>query len=168
MAIKVDPPAARPAPIEGEQDLDVLHPERAINIAGRQIVVREYGFVEGLRLRPLTQPILDALYQTITARDTPPELESIIGVLADCSTELVSLMAIAADVDECWVAGLGQDDGYLLMMVWWNVNGPFFIRRVVNREVARRAVERPPAGSISTAPLSVPDMEAELPAGSDA
>lgn len=160
MATKVDPPVKKPAPgAEAEQDLAVLHPEQTVMIAGRQLVVREYGFVEGLRLRPLTQPIVDALYGAVADQGTPPELEVIMGILADHADALVPLMAAAADIDESWVAGLGQDDGYTLMMVWWTVNGPFFIRRVFNRKVARRAVESLRDGQTSTTPSSPPDME---------
>lgn len=166
MGKKVDPPAPAPG-AEAEQDLNVLHPGQTITIAGRQLDIREYGFVEGLRLRPLTQPILDALYQTVATRSTPPELEDILGILADHSEALIALMAVAADVDECWVAGLNQDDGYALMMIWWSVNGPFFIRRVFNRKVAQLAVENLRAGPMSTTPSSPPDTVTEPPPASE-
>ncbi|MDF5999802.1 hypothetical protein P4050_15915 [Pseudomonas aeruginosa] len=47
---------------QGADDLQILHPEREIEVAGRKLTVREYGFVEGLRLRPMIQPLLDDLY----------------------------------------------------------------------------------------------------------
>lgn len=169
MATKVDAPAAKPKPgAEGDQDLAILNPQQTITIAGRTITVREYGFVEGLHLRPLTQPILDALYELFANSGTPPELEDILAVLAAHAEALVTLMSRAADVDECWVAGLGQDDGYALTMVWWSVNGPFFIRRVFDRKAARRAVENLRAGQMSTPPSSPPDTETEPSTASDA
>lgn len=153
MAKKVAPPAQNPVPgADPSQDLTVLHPEQSATIAGRKVVVREYGFVEGLRLRPLTQPIMDALYVVVADQGTPPELDEIMGILADHDEALITLMAIATDVDESWVMGLSQDDGYALMMIWWIVNGPFFIRRVFNRKVARLATERLRAGQTSTTP----------------
>lgn len=168
MAKKVDAPAVGPkAEAEGDQDLAILHPQQSIPIAGRDITVREYGFVEGLQLRRLTQPILDDLFRAVPDAGSPPELEEILNILAGHSEALVELMAIAADVDVCWVAGLNQDDGHVLLMVWWTVIGPFFIRRVFDRKAARRAVENLRGGQTSTPPSPPPvtEMEAQTASG---
>ena len=61
MARKVVKPEKPAEP--GADDLQVLHPERSPIIAGRQVTVREYGFIEGLGLRPLAQPFLDELHE---------------------------------------------------------------------------------------------------------
>lgn len=42
----------------GAEDLSVIHPDRTIIIAGRDVVMREYGFFESLELLPLLEPIL--------------------------------------------------------------------------------------------------------------
>ncbi|MCP4469008.1 MAG: hypothetical protein GY942_26850 [Aestuariibacter sp.] len=153
MAKKVPAPKAKNKVADkGEKDLATLHPDQTITLAGRKLTVREYGFVEGLQLRGLTQPIIDALYEAVADRGDPPELEEILGILSAFSDTLVQLMAISADVDEDWVHQLTQGDGYTLMMVWWSVNGPFFIRRVFNRKTAKLAVERLRAGQTSTPP----------------
>ena len=157
----------KPKPDTGEDDLNVLHPEQSFKLAGRDIVVREYGFIEGLRLRPLTQPIIDALYELIPNQGTAPELEDILGVLAVHDEALVELMSVAADVEVEWIEQLNQDDGYTLMMAFWSANGPFFIRRVFNRRVAQIAVENLRDGLTFTERSSPPDMETEPPQASD-
>lgn len=42
----------------GAEDLSVINPDRTIIIAGRDVVMREYGFFESLELLPLLEPIL--------------------------------------------------------------------------------------------------------------
>lgn len=165
MAKKVKAPAvASQASAAGDDDLVILNPHQAITIAGRAIVVREYGFVEGLRLQPLTQPIMDALFEAVGG-GSPPELELVLGILASHYDALIALICASADVDAEWIHSLGQDDGYALMLTWWTVNGPFFIRRVVQRQAAQRAVENLRAGQTSTPPSLPPDMEAPTPSG---
>lgn len=141
------------------EDLDVLHPERTLTLAGRQLTLREYGFVEGLRLRPLMQPLLDDLHRAVAAGKLP-ELESVLVILANHYEASLDLVAVAADVERAWIDTLSQDDGYLLLTVWWSVNGPFFLRSVVQRIAAAavmeavRAQAKAPVGPISTPPLS--------------
>ncbi|WP_236233744.1 DUF6631 family protein [Pseudomonas tohonis] len=140
----------------GESDLQVLHPEGFLTIDGCQLVVREYGFVEGLRLRPLMQPFLDDLHSLMVGSDVL-QLEhviAILGVHADAVTEAV---AISADVDVTWLRSpeRSQTDGMRLLMVWWTVNGPFYVRSVLDRIAADRELERLRAGQTPT-PSSYP------------
>lgn len=133
----------------GDDDLEVLHPERRATIAGREVTVREYGFVEGLRLQPLVEPIVADL-QTLLGGGVPT-LEAVLAVLGRHADRVVALLAVAADVDEEWVAGLSQDDGHLLLMLWWGANGPFYLRAAAMRRLAAAR-----AGATSTPPLSPP------------
>ncbi|SFL60954.1 DUF6631 family protein, partial [Azotobacter beijerinckii] len=137
----------------GSDDLEVLHPERTAIIADRKITVREYGFVEGLRLLPLAEPIIAGLKGGMGS--SVPAFESIMGIIAKHADVAVQLMAAAADVEVEWIESLSQDDGQLLLMVWWSVNGPFYLRTA-----ATRAVVAARAGATSTPPSSAPAMEA--------
>lgn len=142
MAKKVNKPRSKPAaPPDAAAELEILHPERTASIAGRNLTMREYGFVEGLKLRPVMQPLLDDLFQVATESAALPDLESIMGILAAHHEAVIELMAQAADVEPDWVVGLGQQDGYHLMMLWWAVNGAFFINTVVQRMQAVMAVK---------------------------
>ncbi|SEI99733.1 hypothetical protein SAMN04244572_02386 [Azotobacter beijerinckii] len=138
----------------GSDDLEVLHPERTAVIAGRKITVREYGFVEGLRLQPKAEPIVAALQGFIGVEGTI--LDAVLAVAAEHADAVVHLLAVAADVEDEWVESLGQADGHLLLMMWWGANGPFYLRRAALQWLAAQA----PAGATSTPPSSAPATEA--------
>lgn len=147
MARKVEPVASD----EGADDLAILHPERSATLAGRAITVREYGFIEGLGLRPVAQPFLDDLHVSV-AGGTLPELEGILVILGHHNQAIKQLIAIAADVEAQWVANLNQDDGYHLLMLWWAANGPFFVRSVFQRIATARQLAALRDGPTSTQP----------------
>ena len=149
MARKVKPSATAPA--EGADDLTVLHPDRSATIAGRAVTVREYGFIEGLGLRPVAQAFLDDLHASV-AGGTLPELEGILVILGHHHLAIEQLIATAADVEQDWVAHLNQDDGYHLLMLWWAANGPFFVRSVFQRIATERQLAALRDGAKSTQP----------------
>lgn len=149
---------AAEGPEEGADDLQILHPDRSATIAGRVVNVREYGFVEGLRLRPAIQPLLDDLHAFIGAGSLP-EIEEILTMLAAHTDAVMEAVCVAADVEMDWLETLSQDDGHHLLMIWWAVNGPFYIRSVFQRVATQRALANPRAGEISIARSSAPDTE---------
>lgn len=152
MAAKVEPgkprrkPAAKPA---GDDDLEVLHPERQVSIAGRELVMREYGFVEGLKLRPLYAPLIETL-KPVLAEAELPDLEQILDLLAEHAERLPQLMATACDQPLEWVTSLGHEAGHNLMLVWWGVNGPFFVRSAAGQLLSEKVREMRRAGATST------------------
>ncbi|UQY32654.1 hypothetical protein K8U54_12960 [Pseudomonas fulva] len=155
MAVRAKPPAKRKqaasAADAGANDLEVLHPDRPVTIAGREVVVREYGFIEGQRLLPMLKPFLDDL-KTLLVNDEPlriGDVQTFLGCHIDAITEAV---AIAADVDQEWMASLNQDEGQTLLMIWWSVNGPFYVRSAHGRIQADQAVAKAVAGLTSTQP----------------
>ncbi|WP_374439138.1 DUF6631 family protein [Pseudomonas panipatensis] len=157
---------AKPAPAAkaGADDLQVLHPNRSLEIEGKQITVREYGFVEGMGLRPVMQPLIDDLY-TITKAGGVPEIEVVLGVLGKHQDLLVHLMSVAADVDESWIRSLPYRPGKHLLYVWWAVNGPFFVGEATDRLLQERYVAQVKAlaGRTSTPASSPADMEPQPP-----
>lgn len=149
----------------GADDLQVLHPNLTATIAGRSITVREYGFIEGLGLRSLAQPLLDGLHAKVTSGQVP-ELEEIILVLGQNAQAVQQLVAIAADVEPEWVAGLNQREGHQLLMLWWTANGPFYISSVFDRILAVAVANRVRAGQTSTQSSSA--AVTEIPTASGA
>ena len=139
-------------------DLEVLHPNCSATIAGRAVTVREYGFIEGMRLRPRLQPFLDDLHAMMLS-DPLPDLDQITMTLGTHIDAVSEAVAIAADVELDWVTGLGQDDGMHLLMLWWSANGPFFVRSVRNRIASDRALEALRDGRTSTPSSSPPATE---------
>ncbi len=125
---------------QGANDLEVLHPNRSATIAGREVVVREYGFVEGMKMLGMLEPFLADLKQLM--EDDQPLTVAACSVLFSQHMDVITeAVAVAADVDVEWLAELSQDDGYHLIMLWWTANGPFYIRTARNRIFADR-VER--------------------------
>lgn len=138
----------------GEDDLQVLHPERTAVIAGRSITMREYGFVEGLKVRALSKPILDDLFNFVSTGRVP-DVDEIQGILAAHAENVARLIAQAADVEPEFVLNLDdQYAGDTLLAMWWGCNGPFFMRKAVNQVRENLLVKALRAGQTFTPNLS--------------
>lgn len=151
---------------EGEGDLAVLFPDQQATIAGRKITMREYRFVEAMRLQHLISPIVESLVG-VALGDAMTFLDAIRPVFANNVDAVISLTAIACDQPEEWVAGLGDTDGADLQLLWWSVNAHFFGRRVreaivVDQLMAAGRMPSPP----SPDPASIPATSSSTPAAS--
>ena len=124
----------------GAEDLSVINPDRTIIIAGRDVVMREYGFFESLELLPLLEPILVDLEEQAKAGAPWPGIEAVPSFLGNHFSVLVHMIAKAASVDMEWMRGLGADDGYELVWWWWIVNGPFCKRCAEKRLLTAQAI----------------------------
>lgn len=147
---------------EGADDLQKLHPNLEATLNGRVVVVREYGFVEGLKVRQKLKAFLDGLYELIKLNATPP-LEQILDLVVDNLDAVLESVAVAADVAVEELTSLeDQDEGDLLLMRWWTANGPFFYRLAAGRVVKDRLMaaeeERRRAGLTSMPASSEPAM----------
>jgi hypothetical protein len=134
-----------------ENDLAILHPDRVQTIAGVRVTMREYGFVEGMQLSHLVEPVATALSDAASTGEllTPGALRPVFaGHLAAVTT----LIATACDQPEAWVRGLNDADGQALILLWWVTNADFFVRRVIEAITARQ-METASAGQTPT-PLS--------------
>lgn len=153
MARKVVPGKTRakaaPKPQPGADDLEVLHPEHQATIAGRKLVMREYGFVQGLKLRPLYAPLIESLKPALAGAELP-DLEQILDLLAEHAERLPQLLAAACDQPVEWVNGLGHEAGHNLMLMWWGVNGPFFVRSAAGQLLSEKVRALRHAGATST------------------
>lgn len=152
--IKPAPPPAPPPPPENE--LDVLHPERELVFGARKVTVREYGHVEWLRLLPQAEPLVAAIASALEqGRD--PTYEEALACLAQHIDALAPLVAQAADLSPVDHAALDPEQGELLLMTWWGVNGRFFVGRALNRvavsmrEAAQRHALQAAAAILDTA-----------------
>lgn len=144
--------ASTKKPRQGGDDLAILHPDREATIAGRKITMREYGFVEGMRLSATAAPLVDALADAAESSG-PVTLDAVQAVFGAHSDAIVALIAQACDQPAEWVAALNDADGQNLFGLWWAVNGGFFVRRVVST-VQVRTLRAKSAGASSTQPSS--------------
>lgn len=150
---------------DGADDLEILHPERKLEIAGTTVTMREYGFVEGMRLAATAAPIVHDLSTITGAADDGGMLEyaRLQAVFATHVDAITGMVAQACDQPREWVEGLGDGDGQALLFAWWAVNGPFFVRRVLS-ELQMKLAAMAFAGAPST-PSSPPPATA-MPNGS--
>ncbi len=119
-----------------DDDLEILHPDREVRVNGETVTVREYRFVEGLRLRATAAPLVEALGELMQRN---VDLDQVYALLADHEELLLELMALSIDKPVEFVAGLDGPEGELLMDTWWVVNASFFTRAVQRRLLAARA-----------------------------
>lgn len=162
--------APPPAP-ESADELDVLHPERALTVGGRRIEVREYGHIEWLRLLPAAAPLVASIAEMLEA-GREPAYEDALAAIAAHADALMPLVAQACDVDVAVLEALDPIEGEMVLMTWWGANGRFFGARALNRVAVARA-ERRAAGwdtARSTPPSSRTDTtdanSAPTPSGS--
>lgn len=118
-------------------DADVLFPEHELTIRGEAITVREFTFIEGVRVRRRLEPLLDVFEAGAESDETSLD---VLGELFDEHEDLmVDLVAQACDRDADWVRTLSDADGQALNWAFWAVNKGFFLRRVAMRSAARQA-----------------------------
>ncbi|MFT0531602.1 DUF6631 family protein [Castellaniella hirudinis] len=121
-------------------DLDILHPERTETIGGRQVTVREFTFVEGLRANALAKPFIDDLVKVFSKGE--PDYETVLAVIGAHDAVVIEMVAMATDVDADWVRALPPEDGELLLAMWWGANAGFFGRAIVRRAAVAREVQQ--------------------------
>lgn len=138
----------------GSDDLTILHPNQTRKIAGINITVREYGWVEGLKLRELANPILLDI-EKLMVDGTVPDFDQLRVILGKHYAATLQLIAQAADVDVEFLETLNQRDGELIEAVWWGCNGPFFMHSVIKNISDKRMVKILRGGRTST-PSSSP------------
>lgn len=131
MAKRIEKPAAKHTDV-GADDLDILFPDRELMIAGKKITVREYGFVEGLRIRAAAKPFIEDLAGVMKATGVPL-VEQITGLIEKHAELVIVLIAESADVDQAFMRALSDSEGEALMGCWWSVNGPFFLNKAKDR-----------------------------------
>ncbi|MBV6779281.1 hypothetical protein KWH04_01170 [Xanthomonas campestris pv. trichodesmae] len=142
----------------------MLAPQRDVAVGGRLVTVREYSYFEGLRLLPQIKPFLDDL-QVQFSGASAPAIDAIAELLAthvDLVQHLVAraiaptqpdayAMDVAIEQQKQWMETLNEAEGDLLVLTWWMVNSPFFIRRVL-RAAAQAALAARSAGAGSSTP----------------
>lgn len=142
MATKIRKPRAEAkpaAPDIGTDDLSILHPDLTLTIAGRTITLREYRFDDTLRIRLEAKAMIADLQDAMTPANgeelhMPLISEDVLDVLAKHRETLRKLIAESiGDSDTAWVDSLSGEDGETLLMGWYGVCGPFFVRAVARR-----------------------------------
>lgn len=110
-----------------ENELDILFPNRQLLVGGEEVTVREFTYLEALRLGAKALPLLIAMEEA--GRDTP-DLLLLDRLLPQYVDIWFDLLAVATGRDTDWLKALGNRDGERLMLTFWAVNQDFFVRRI--------------------------------------
>jgi hypothetical protein len=122
--------------IESENEVEVIHPERVIQIKGEDITVNEIDFLQGLTAGPLARPLIKDMSTCFEEKGEAITLEE-IGQLFSLHREIVfQLMSMVSGKDRDWIMSLNDSDGQTLMLTFWRVNSGFFVRRLLTRKLA--------------------------------
>jgi hypothetical protein len=129
-----------------------MSPDLTVDIGGETVTVREYRFFEGLQLLQTQAAFFDDLYATISRDGAQPGFYDVMLVFAKHEGGISLMVAKAIDRDIDWVRNLRTSDGEGLMLLWWEVNGGFFIRTIQSRAVDARLAGSRSDGAGSTTP----------------
>ena len=154
-----NPPAA------GAEDAAVLFPDVDVAVhdpdTGEAVTltVREFRFLEGLRLTALIRPLVEAIGDSVQEGD---DVDA--GVIAEAMTDhadvWVECVARATGRDADWIGRLSDRDGQALSGAMWSANAGFFGRRVIE-DVRRRRQASPSPSPTSSTPSCGPDTDAD-------
>lgn len=141
-------------PGDANEELAILLGCKEVNLAsGELVTVREYGgFMEGMRVDAIAAPLMHELGDLFERMSNGEQfsLQALSGAFGAHPQAMAQLLAMACDRDREWVESLSDDDGQLLLMVWWSVNQGFFLRRLVKEKMAREvAADMQKAGEAS-------------------
>lgn len=136
---------------EADKDAEILFPDQTLEVGGEQVTVREFRFLEGARAAVIARDLLADLGQLVQQEQDlqPEDIDAIIGQHGEAWAQL---LAMSIDRDPEWVANLSDEDGQELSMLFWDVNGPFFVRRLVQAVDIRHEMET----RLSQPPSSLP------------
>lgn len=115
------------------EEAEVLHPDRTITIAGREVTVREFRALESMRLASKTRPIVASLREICDEQEGAPPTGDIVETMLERHGDaFFDLMAVASDQPREWIEQLGDDNFFALLTTFWEVNAGFFTRRLAS------------------------------------
>ena len=159
MATKL--PAAPASETAAADDLAILHPDRTLVLGGRTIVLREYGFFEGLDVADRASAFIADLIAA--SDDGALRYAQVRRLFGRHRAVIPAIAAQAGDVDAAWLETLAPDELELYLATWFAVNAAFFVREVLAElREAQLLAAGASAGAISS-PDSPPPAAATSP-----
>lgn len=159
-------PAAQDAD-DPKNDLAVLHPDFELTIDGRKLTIHEPNFEKGQAIRAKWHPLIRDLSAVIQSQEALTEdVRDVLARHDPLVRELIALTTDGADAE--WITTLDDTNGDLLLMAWWGVLGPFFIRSIRRRVLEPLAIKalREAASGGPTSSTSSPSPATATPSPS--
>ncbi|HSH28870.1 MAG TPA: DUF6631 family protein [Thiohalobacter sp.] len=115
---------------EADKDAEILFPDQTLEVGGEQVTVREFRYLEGARAAVIAAPLIKAMRELISGDDdiSAEALDALIGEHVEIWLQLICM---STGKDPEWIAKLPDEDGMQLSLLFWEVNGPFFTRRLM-------------------------------------
>ena len=127
MATKL--PAAPAPDTAAADDLAILHPDRTLVLGGRTIVLREYGFFEGLDVADRAAGFIADLIAA--SDDGALRYAHVRRLFGRHRAVIPAIAAQAGNVEVSWLEALSPDELELYLATWFAVNAAFFVREVL-------------------------------------
>ncbi|WP_423163975.1 DUF6631 family protein [Stenotrophomonas maltophilia] len=132
-------------------ELDVLAGQQHGQLGGKTITVREYGFFEAARILQTAAPLVADLQPLFEGADPPSMLQVMDALMShpDLIRHLLACSIAAPPADakdhaaevqeqEAWLETLNETDGEQMLLLWWQANSSFFLRRLLRNAVSQR------------------------------
>ena len=120
-------------------DAEILHPDRVIEIGGREVTVREFSFRDSLDLGPLLSSMLSDIDNAV---GDGTDLSGLFEAFYAHPDALEAVLLKCTGQDKEWIDSLTSEEGEMIVMSMFEVNGPFFVRRVAARRMMAAAAPR--------------------------
>lgn len=144
MAQKISPqlvpvqPAQQAQPEEQQNELEILNPEREIELNGKVYTVREYGHLEWLKLLYKVEPLVQLVYERIDTQCIERfSTEDVLLLVSEHFDVMMPIITQATDMTLQELDALEFEEIQVLIATWWNINGPFFINRALARWIVK-------------------------------
>ncbi len=126
---------------EAQQQTTQQVPEsapRTLEVDGRTGTIKPLTFMQSLELGPVLEPLLAGLDETI---GDGSDLSGLLGAFYAHPEVLRRMLCLSTGEDEAWLESLDSETGDRLVIEFYVVNAPFFLRRITMRRMERKASE---------------------------
>jgi Family of unknown function (DUF6631) len=117
-----------------DDQLNIMFPDRDIQLSGEPFTVREFSYIESIKLASKSVGLINSLAGILSDQSTV-KLSDVETAIADNIEDWIFLLAASIGEEPDFVAQLDDKAGTVLSMAFWEVNGPFLLRRVMASKI---------------------------------
>jgi len=142
-------------------DLALLFPDRTLTIAGESVRVSEFRYLQGLEALALARSFLTELRELMTGAAADFTPEALFALVGRHRTMWIELVALACARPVAWIAALPDREAVQIDLAFWEVNGPFFTRRLLFGAALLQVMREQSSPPPNSSPISSgPDTDA--------
>ena len=156
--------------VSAADDLAILHPDRTLVVGGRTVILREYGFFEGLEIADRAAGFIADL--VAASSDGALRYAQVRRLFGRHRAVIPAIAAQAGDVEVTWLEALAPDDLELYLATWFATNAAFFVREVLAEVREAQLLDAHPLASSAsagaTSSFDSPPQDSAIPTDSAA